>query len=123
MISSIYGILGQDLNIYKNTTMKENLTYSVIKGGVTNFTKQLASFYGSSNIRVNNIISGGLKGHVAGKNKSQERNFIKNYSNKTLLKRLGKPNEVAYSVLFLASDASSYITGSNLFVDGGWSAI
>ena len=65
-MGSIYGIVGQDLSVYSGTSMKENMTYSVIKGGVTNFTRQLASYYGNSNIRVNTICAGGIQGHVAG---------------------------------------------------------
>jgi NAD(P)-dependent dehydrogenase (short-subunit alcohol dehydrogenase family) len=122
-ISSIYGNLGQDLNIYKNTYMRENLTYSVIKGGINNFTRQLASFYGQNGIRVNNIIAGGIKGPVAGISSEQDKKFINNYSRKTLLKRLGAPEDISNAALFLASEASSYITGSDLYVDGGWSAV
>ena len=88
-----------------------------------NFSKQLASFYASSGIRVNSICSGGVKGHVKGSKINQNKNFIKNYSKMCLLGRLALPIEIAYPVLFLASDASSYITGTSLVVDGGWSAV
>ena len=120
---SIYGVVGQDLSIYKNTKMKENMPYSIIKGGIANLTRQMASYYGKYGIRINTISPGGLIGHVKGKSKKQDTNFIKNYSNKVPLGRLGNATEVAYSALFLASDASSYITGFNLMVDGGWTAI
>ena len=120
---SIYGTLGQDLSVYKNTKMQENMIYSIIKGGITNLTKQMASYYGKNGIRINTISPGGLIGHVKGKNKKQNPNFIKNYSNKVPLGRLGNSEEVAYCAIFLASDASSYVTGFNLIVDGGWSAI
>ena len=120
---SIYGILGQDLSIYKNTKMHESMAYSIIKGGITNLTRQMASYYGKYNIRINTISPGGIVGSVQGIRKSQEKNFIKNYSLKVPLSRLGSAEEISYSVLFLASDASSYITGSNLAVDGGWSII
>ncbi len=120
---SIYGILGQDLSVYENTNMRENMIYSIIKGGITNLTRQMASYYGKYNIRVNTVCPGGLKGSVQGVRKNQEINFIKNYSKKVPLSRLGYTIEIAYPVLFLASDASSYITGSTLVVDGGWSII
>ena len=120
---SIYGILGQDLSIYLNTKMEENMSYSIIKGGITNLTRQMASYYGKFNIRVNTICPGGIKGTVQGVMNKQEKNFVKNYSSKVPLSRLGNPNEISYPVLFLASEASSYITGSTLVVDGGWSII
>ena len=122
-LGSVYGLVGQDNNIYKNTSMKENMSYSVIKGGIINLSRQMASYYGKYNIRVNTLCPGGISGHVAGKNTKQDKNFIKNYSNKVPLKRLGKANEVALAALFLASEASSYITGTTLIVDGGITAI
>ncbi len=122
-LGSTYGVLGQDLTIYEKTKMKENMSYSLIKGGLVNLTRQMASYYGQFGIRINNICAGGLQGHVAGKSNFQEKRFVKNYSKKVPLKRLGQPHEVANVVTFLASDASSYITGSNILVDGGWAAV
>ena len=103
--------------------MKENMPYSMIKGGLVNLARQLASYYGRYGIRVNNICSGGISGHVAGKSNFQNKQFIKNYENKVPLKRLGDPGEVANIITFIASEASSYITGSNVLVDGGWTII
>lgn len=122
-LGSIYGIAGQDLTIYEDTNMEENMTYSVIKGGITNFTRQMASYYGQYNIRINTLTPGGLLGHVAGKSNDQNPVFINQYSKRVPLKRLGKSEEIASSALFLASDAASYITGTTLIVDGGWTAI
>ena len=122
-LNSIYGLLGQDLEVYEKTLMTENMPYSMIKGGLINLTKQMASYYGRFGIRVNDVCSGGLRGHVAGKSNTQEKQFIKNYQKKVPLKRLGDPAEVGNVVTFLASDASSYITGVNVLVDGGWSII
>ena len=122
-LNSIYGLLGQDLNVYEKTSIKENMSYSIIKGGLINLTKQMASYYGQFGLRINNICSGGLKGHVAGKSSVQESQFVKNYEKKVPLKRLGNPEEVANVVTFIASDAASYITGSNVIVDGGWTII
>ena len=123
MLSSIYGSVGQNPEIYKNTNIKENMNYSIIKGGINNFTKQLAAYYGPSGIRVNSICSGGIVGHIKGFKKRQNQKFKNNYSRNCPLKRLGRPDEIASSVLFLASSASSYITGTSFFVDGGWTAI
>jgi len=122
-LGSIYGIVGQDLTVYEGTEMHENMTYAAIKGGITSLTRQMASYYGKFNIRVNTISPGGLAGHVAGKSDSQNPIFVEQYSNKTPLKRLGRAEEVASTALFLASDAASYITGSIVMVDGGWTAI
>ena len=123
LLNSIYGFLGQNMSIYRNTNMSENMNYSIIKGGILNFSKQLASYYGSYGIRVNSVCSGGIKGHVKGSKKKQDRIFLNNYSKNCPLKRMGEPHEIASSVIFLASDASSYITGTSIIVDGGWSAI
>lgn len=123
MLSSIFGVVAQNLQIYKNTGMNENMNYSIIKGGINNFTKQLASYYGSYGIRVNSVCPGGIIGHVKGSKAKQNIKFLKNYSKNCPLGRLGKPDEVASSVLFLASEASSYITGTLFLVDGGWTVI
>jgi len=119
LLGSIYGVLGQDQSVYKKTKIKENITYSLIKGGVVNFTRQMASYYGKNNIRINCICPGG----VLDKTNKKDINFVKNYSAKVPLKRLAKSKEIASSILFLSSDASSYITGITLMVDGGWSSI
>ena len=113
---SIYGVVGQDLTIYENTDMAENMTYAAIKGGIANLSRLMASYYGKFNIRVNTLCPGGIFDN-------QNPIFVKNYSDKTPLKRMGEPEEIASVVLFLASDAASYITGTTLMVDGGWTAI
>ena len=117
-LGSIYGAVGQDLNIYKNTEMKENMTYSIIKGGIHNLTRQMSSYYGKYAIRINTICSGGIIDKD-----NQDKQFIQNYSNHVPLRRMGDASEIASTVVFLAADASSYITGSTLVVDGGWTAI
>ena len=76
----------------------------------------MASYYGSRNIRVNSIIAGGVLD-------KQNKIFVKRYKNKTPLSRMAKPEEIALSTLFLISDASSYITGSSMVVDGGYSIL
>ena len=120
---SVYGVVGQNLSIYKGTKLTENLTYSAIKGGIINNTKLMASYYGKYNIRINAICPGGLEGNIAGKSERQPGKFKKQYTLQVPLKRMGKPEEIAPSVLFLASDASSYVTGTTFMVDGGWTAI
>ena len=120
LFSSIYGVVGQDLSIYKNTKIKENATYSFIKGGIINYVRLLSSYYGKYNIRVNSISPGGVEDS---KSKKQESKFLTNYKLKVPLKRLAKPEEIANIAIFLSSDSSSYITGTNIIIDGGWTAI
>jgi NAD(P)-dependent dehydrogenase (short-subunit alcohol dehydrogenase family) len=122
-LGSIYGVVGQDLTVYEGTDMHENITYATIKGGITNLTRQMASYYGQYNIRVNTLCPGGLEGHVAGKSNEQNPVFVNQYNNRTPLKRLGRAEEIASTALFLAADASSFITGATIMVDGGWSSI
>ena len=122
-LGSIYGVVGQDPTVYEGTDMRENMSYASIKGGITNLTRQMASYYGIHNIRVNTLCPGGISGHVAGKDDDQNPVFVKNYCKKTPLKRMGNPEEIATVALFLASDAASYITGATITVDGGWTAI
>ena len=120
LFSSIYGMVGQDLEIYNNSNIKENICYSVIKGGILNYTRLMASYYGKHKIRVNSISPGGV---INKENNPQNKNFIKNYSKRVPIKRIAKSSEIANAVLFLCSDLSSYMNGSNLVVDGGWTAI
>jgi NAD(P)-dependent dehydrogenase (short-subunit alcohol dehydrogenase family) len=123
LLGSMYGVVGQNMNIYENTKMRENFAYSAIKGGIINFTKEMASYYGKNNIRANVICPGGIEGHVAGLNSKQPAKFLKSFKKIVPLKRLGKPHEVATSAVFLSSDAASYISGATIMVDGGWTAI
>ena len=103
--------------------MKENYSYSIIKGGIDSATRQMASYYGKFNIRVNNLCPGALISHVAGLSKKQNKKFIDNFIRLNPIKRLGKADEVANVALFLGSDLSSYITGQSIYVDGGYTII
>ena len=123
LLNSIYGIHGQDLNIYKGTEIKLNPVYSLIKGGLNIFVKNAASHYGKNKIRVNSLICGGIEGHIAGSKNKQSKTFKSNYSKRTLLKRMGKPEDIISSIILLSSDSSSYITGTNIVIDGGWTSI
>ena len=115
-LSSIYGMVAQDKNIYEGTNMRENVSYAMIKGGILNLIRQMASYYGDFNIRINCISPGGVKD-------KQNKRFIKNYSKRVPLRRMAHVDEIASVIAFLSMDASSYITGSNLVVDGGWTII
>jgi NAD(P)-dependent dehydrogenase (short-subunit alcohol dehydrogenase family) len=115
-LASIYGILGPDFSIYKNTNMTMPAAYSAIKGGIINFTRYLASYYGEYNIRVNCISPGGILD-------KQPKIFIKKYQEKTPLRRMAEKEDISGGVVYLASDSAKYITGHNLVIDGGWSII
>ena len=98
LFSSIYGMVGQDLEIYNNSKIKENLTYSIIKGGIINFTRLMASNYSKHNIRINVVSPGGVRDI---NNKMQSSKLIKNYSNRVPIKRMAYPDEIANTVIFL----------------------
>lgn len=113
--ASVYGMVAPDFSLYEGTPMTMPAAYSAIKGGVIAFTKYLATYYASSGVRANVISPGGIADH-------QSPAFVKRYAKKTPLGRMALPREVVGAVVFLASDASSYITGTNIVVDGGWTA-
>lgn len=118
--SSIYGMLGADKRIYDGAEymgleINTPAIYSTSKAAVIGLTKYLATYWGEKNIRVNSLTPGGIQS-------GQNSNFIENYSKKVPLNRMGQSNEVEAALVFLASNASSYITGHNLIVDGGFSA-
>jgi len=117
-IASIYGVVGNDFTLYEDYGGTSPAAYSAIKGGLINFTRYLASYYGKYNIRINCMSPGGVLDE-----NNQEPSFIQKYSQKSPLGRLANPVEMAPAVSFLLSDDASFITGHNLMVDGGWTAI
>ena len=114
-ISSIYGIVSPDQRIYGKTRTVKSAMYAVTKSAVLNFTRYLASYWRGTGIRVNTLSLGGVE-------ENQNSTFKKNYSNKTMIGRMAKRNEYVGGLIFLSSNASSYMTGSNLIIDGGWTA-
>ena len=117
-ISSIYGIKGADQRIYGKSRLNSPSPYAATKGGLVNFTRYLAAYWHGKNIRVNTLTLGGVydsKLHI-------NKDFVKKYSSKTILGRMAQKSDFDGALLFLSSDASAYVTGTNLIVDGGWTA-
>lgn len=116
-IGSMMGMVGVEPHNYDGTSMHGWAPdYFFHKGGMINFTRFCASYYGRYNIRVNCISPGGLQ------SESHPEKFIENYSERTQLGRIGQAQDLLGSIVFFASDASEYITGTNLPVDGGYTA-
>jgi len=118
-IASTYGLTGPDQRIYETGQQPrfyKPVDYSVTKAGVLGFTRAVAAYYRKTNIRVNALSPGGAyDGH--------DPDFVQNYSARTILDRMAQPDEYAAAIVFLCSSASSYMTGSNLIIDGGWTAL
>jgi NAD(P)-dependent dehydrogenase (short-subunit alcohol dehydrogenase family) len=115
-IASIYGVVSNDPGLYAGTDMVQPPTYNFVKGGMINFTRYLACYFGKFGIRANSISPGGYFNH-------QPAAFVERYCQRVPLGRMMGHEDLQGAVVFLASDASAYVTGTNLLVDGGWTCL
>lgn len=115
-ISSIYGVVANDPTIYEGTSMVQPPTYNFVKAGMINFTRYLACYYGRQGVRANCISPGGYFNQ-------QPPSFVEQYCRRVPVGRMLGHQDIQGAVVFLASDASEYVTGLNLLVDGGWTCL
>jgi NAD(P)-dependent dehydrogenase (short-subunit alcohol dehydrogenase family) len=115
-ISSIYGMVGNDPTLYVDTDIKPPAVYPFLKGGLLNFSRAMAAWYGKKGVRVNVISPGGYM-------QEPKEPFYSRYAERCPMGRMMNHQDIQGAVVFLASDASQYVTGCNLVVDGGWTCI
>jgi NAD(P)-dependent dehydrogenase (short-subunit alcohol dehydrogenase family) len=114
LIGSIYGLMGPDSRLYEETNMVTPAGYAASKGALIQLSRYLATSI-APHIRVNTIIAGGVQ-------RMQPENFQKKYCDRTPLRRMATEEDLKGAVAYLASDLSLYVTGTELMVDGGWTA-
>lgn len=120
-VASIYGVVSPDQNLYEYRRKRgevffKPVAYSASKSGILNLTRYLAVYWAKKNVRVNSLT-------IAGVFNNQEQAFLDVYCGRIPVGRMANADEYNGSVLFLASPASQYMTGANLVIDGGWTAI
>jgi len=115
-ISSTYGVVGPDFATYENEKLFTPPGYAVTKSAVLNLTRYIANLYGKYNIRCNTLTPSGVQTNALSKS------FVKKYSSRNAFNRMAKTDDYLGAIVFLSSNASSYMTGANLIVDGGWTS-
>ncbi|MDF2723314.1 MAG: family oxidoreductase [Paenibacillus sp.] len=115
-IGSMYGMVGPDVTMYEGLGTRVNPDYFFHKAGMMNMTRYVASQYGPSNVRCNCVSPGGFW------TEQHNERFVERYNKRTLLGRMANETDLKGVILFLASDASLYVTGVNIPVDGGYTA-
>lgn len=125
-IATMYSAVAPRPQLYEGTPSLNPPGYSASKAGLVAFTRYTASFWGADGVRANCISPGPFSNteDLDGANSVAEHStFVQRLKGYTLLNRIGRPSELCGALLFLASDASTYVTGQNLFIDGGWTAV
>lgn len=115
-ISSIYGIVVNNPSLYEGTEMKQPPDHTFVKVGMINFTRYLANYFGKQGVCANCICPGGYADGQPGV-------FLDNYTKRAPLGRMLSNDDIKGAVVLLASDASEYVTGTSLMVDGGWTTL
>ena len=119
-VASIYGVVAPNHSIYGKTRMNNPAQYGAAKAGVIQLSRWIATRYADEGIRSNSLTPGGIYNPKLESRQGYKESFVPNYENLTPLGRMGKPQDLKGATAFLASDASSWVTGQNLIVDGGW---
>lgn len=114
-LASTYGVVSSNPALYADNSMGNPLAYTASKGGVIALTKYLAAYWGEHNVRVNCVTPHGVYNQ-------QEERFVERFSSMSPLQRMSEVEEVVGAIIYLIADASSYTTGANLLVEGGWTA-
>nr|WP_306290839.1 SDR family oxidoreductase [Pseudoalteromonas sp. H100] len=114
-ISSIYGVVGPQMDLYAGTEMGNPAAYAVSKAGLMQLTRWMSSNV-APYVRVNNIVLGGIE-------RGQPESFLKKYNAKVPLERMATEEDVKGAIAFLSTELSSYMTGQSLFLDGGWTIV
>lgn len=124
-ISSMYGLVAPNPKLYKGKNFLNPPSYSVVKSGIIGLTRYTASFWGHKGIRCNAVAPGPFSNTEEETANSVDKNddFIDRLKERTLLGRIGHPGELVGAIIYLASDASSYMTGQVISIDGGWTVI
>ena len=116
MLGSMYGVVGSYPDAYEGICPASPVAYHALKGGIVHLTRHLAVYWGKDRVRVNCLSPGPFPRDTA------PAAMVERLCQKSPIGRMGQPSELKGAVVFLASDASSYMTGQNLIVDGGWTA-
>jgi NAD(P)-dependent dehydrogenase (short-subunit alcohol dehydrogenase family) len=116
MIGSMYGVVGSYPEAYEGVVPASPVAYHALKGGIVHMTRHLGVYWAKDGVRVNCLSPGPFPGPAA------NATMVERLTTKSPMGRMGRPEELKGALVFLASEASSYVTGQNLLVDGGWTA-
>jgi len=116
MIGSMYGVVGSYPDAYEDVCPASSVGYHALKGGVIHMTRHLAVYWAKDNVRVNCLSPGPFP------NPRVSNELVQRLCKKSPMNRMGLPHELKGAIVFLASDASSYMTGQNIIIDGGWTS-